>query len=93
MLTADHEREPQPEDVDAGLGDPADVEELRLAEGAVVVMDGHFDDPEPGILDLLHHLEADDTAGLFEIDAFENRPAHQAEVAVDVADRQARTSR
>src|SRR5205085_6218381 len=65
-----------------------EVEELRLAERAMVVMHRHFDDPEPAILDLLHHLEADHTARLLEIDSLENRPPQQPEITVDVADRQ-----
>ena len=67
------------------LTDAAEVEELRLAERAVVVMHRHFDDAEAGVLDLLHHLEADDAARLLEVDALEDRAPHQAEVAVDVA--------
>ena len=72
-----------------GLGDPAEVEELRFAEGAVIVMHRHLDDAEAGVLDLLHHLEADDAAAFLEVDLLEDRPAHQPEVAVHIADAQA----
>src|SRR6058998_3496188 len=41
VVPADHECEPQPQDVDAGLRDPSEVEELRLAERAMVVMYGY----------------------------------------------------
>ena len=54
----------------------------------MVVMDRHLGDPEPGVLDLLHHLQADHPAVLLELDRVEDRPAHQPEVAVDVADLQ-----
>jgi hypothetical protein len=48
----------------------------------------HFDNPESCVLDLLDHLEADDAARLAQLDAIENRPSHQAEIAVHVANRQ-----
>ena len=87
------EREPEAQHVDAGLEDAAEVEELRLAERAMVVVHRHLDDAEAGVLDLLHHLEADDAARLLELDALEDRPPHQPEVAVDVAHRQAEQQR
>jgi hypothetical protein len=86
MFTADHQRVPEPQHVGAGFDDAAKVEELRAAERAVIVVHRHFDDPEPRVLDLLHHLEADDAARLRQVDALEDRAAHQAEIAVDVAD-------
>ena len=73
----------------AGAAQAPEVEELRLAVGAVVVVHRHFGDAEPGVGDLLHHLEADDAAVLFEVDLVEDRSPHQPEVAVDVAHRQA----
>ena len=54
----------------------------------MVVVHRHFDDAEAGILDLAHHLEADDAGVLLELDAIEDLAAHQTEVAVDVADAQ-----
>ena len=62
VLAADDEDEPQAQHVDARLEDAAEVEELRLAERAMEVVHRHFDDAEAGVLDLLHHLEADDAA-------------------------------
>src|SRR2546427_5444589 len=85
MLPANHEREPQAHNVDAGPEDAGEVEELRFAERAVVVMHRHLDDPEAGVLDLLHHFQADDAARLFELDSLEDRTAHQPEIAIDVA--------
>ncbi len=55
----------------------------------MIVMDRHFRDAEARVVDLLHQLEADDAAVLFEADLFEDAAAHQAEVAVDVAHAQA----
>ena len=75
--------------IDRGPENSREVEELRLAEGAVIVMNGNLDDPEAGVVDLLHQLEADDAAGLLQLDALENRTPHQPEIAVDVAHRQA----
>src|SRR6185436_21084953 len=86
MLLPHDQREPETHDVDGGLDDPASVEELGLAERPVVMMDRNLDDPEPGIVNLLHHLEADDAARLLELDALEDGPSHQSEVAVHVAD-------
>ena len=71
--------------VDAGLEDAPEIEELRFAERAVIVMHRHLDDPEARVLDLLHHLDADDAARLLELDPLEDRAPHQAEIAIDVA--------
>ena len=49
-----------------------------LPKRAVIVMHRHFDDAEAGVLDLLHHLEADDAAVLLEVDALEDRRAASA---------------
>ena len=62
----DDQRDPQLDDVDRGPEQPAEVEELRLAVGAMVVVHRHFGDAEAGVGDLLHHLEADDAAVLLE---------------------------
>ena len=69
--------------------DAREVEELRLPVRAVVVVHRHLDDREAGVLDLLHHLQADDAAVLLEPHAVEDRPAQHPEVAVDVAHAQA----
>src|SRR5262245_41120031 len=90
MLTADNERDPEPHHVEGRLDDAADVEELRLSERPMVVVDRDFDDTKTRILDLLHQLETDHAARLFQPNALEDRAAHQAEVAVDVAHRQAK---
>ena len=47
VLAPDDQREPQLEDVDRGAAQPAEVEELRLAVGAVVVVHRHLGDAEP----------------------------------------------
>ena len=49
------------------------------------MVDRHFSDAEAGVLDFLHHLDADDAARLLQTDALEDGPAHQAEIAVHVA--------
>jgi hypothetical protein len=92
MDAADDQRPPQLQHVDAGAGDAAEVEELRRAVGAVVVMHRHLRDAEARVGDLLHHLQADDAAVLLEMDALEHRPAQQPEVAVDVAHLQPNSS-
>jgi hypothetical protein len=85
VLPKDHQLVPEAQHVDAGLGDAAEVEELRFSVRAVVVMHRHFDDAEARVLDLLHHLQADHAAALLEVDLLENRAPHQPEVTVDVA--------
>ena len=85
VLAPDDQRPPQLHHVDAGAEDAAEVEELRLAEGAVVVVHRHLGDTEAGVLELLHHLQADDAAVLLEPHHVEDVAAHQAEVAVHVA--------
>ena len=85
MRAAHHERVPQLQHVDARAKDAAEIEELRLAVSAVVVVNRRLDDGEAGVLDFLHHLQADDAAVLLEPHAIEDRAPHQAEIAVDVA--------
>ena len=89
MLPANHQHVPQLRDVDRRAHQPAEVEELRPPVRAVVVVDRHFGNPEPGVLDLLHHLQADHAAALLERDPAEDRPPEQPEIAVHVADLQA----
>src|ERR1700682_4637532 len=54
----------------------------------MVVVNRHLDDPEARVLDLLHHLDTDDPARLHEIDALEDRPAHQPKITIDIAQMQ-----
>src|SRR5579863_3339591 len=93
MPAPHHEFDPERADIDAGLEEPPEVEELRFAEGPMVVMDRHFGDPEPGVGDLLHHLEADDPAVAAELDPVEDRSPHQAEITVDVPQAQSEEDR
>ena len=89
MRASHDERDPELHHVDARAVDAGEIEELRLAVRPMVVVNRHLDNPEAGVLDLLHHLQADDAAVLLELHAVENRSAHHPEVAVDVADVQA----
>ena len=52
-------------------------------------MHGHLVDHEPGVGDLLHHLEADDAAVFGELHTVEHAAANEPEVAVHVPDLQA----
>src|SRR5215475_12527878 len=88
MLTQNHQLDPETEDIDTSLENAREIEELRFAKRAMVMVDRYLDDPEPRVLDLLHHLEADHAARLAQLDLIENRPPHQAEITVDVADGQ-----
>src|SRR5678816_3491451 len=79
------ELNPEFQDIDTGAEDAAEVEELRAAVRAVVVMHRHLDDTEAGVLHLAHQLQADHAAVAIEFHAIEDLAPHQAEVAVDVA--------
>src|SRR5207247_2145055 len=89
VLAADHELAPEHQQVPAGPEQAPEIEKRGLAERAVVVTHRHLDDAEAAVLNLLHHLDADDPARLFEVDALENGASQQAEIAVDVAQLQA----
>jgi hypothetical protein len=89
VLAPDDQRPPQLQHVDAGAEDAPEVEELRLAVRAVVVVHRHLGDAEAGVLDLLHHLEADDAAVLLERAPSSKMRGASAEVAVHVAHLQA----
>jgi hypothetical protein len=79
VCAAYHQRHPETHHVDAGLHDPPDVEELRLAERAMVMVNRHLDNVETGVVDFLHQLEADDAARLFEMNPVEHRSTQQAD--------------
>ena len=85
VLAPDHQRPPQLQHVDAGAGDAPEVEELRGAVRAVVVVHRHLGDAEAGVLELLHHLEADRRRCSSRAAPCRRSAPHQAEVAVDVA--------
>src|SRR4029078_3336313 len=85
MGAAHYERVPQLQDIDTGTKYAREIEKPRLAVRAMGVMHGHFDNLDPCILDLLHHLQADDAAVLLETYAVEDRPPEQAEITIDVA--------
>src|SRR3954464_6040644 len=61
----DHKRNPQRCHVDCRLEQTPKIEELRLAIHTMIVVYRYFGDAEPGVLDLLHHLQADDAAARF----------------------------
>ena len=75
-------------EVGQGARHAGDVEELALAVGAVEVVHGHLGDAEAVVLHLLHELHADDARGAGERDLLEDGAAHEAEVAVHVAQAQ-----
>ncbi len=79
------EREPELHHVHGRAEHAREVEELRMAVRAMVVVNGDLDDRETGVLDLLHHLEADDAAVFLQSHGVEDRAPHKPEVAVDVA--------
>src|SRR5688500_15614165 len=64
MLAADDQREPKLQDIHAGGKEAAEIEELRPPVCPVVVMHRHFGDAKAGVLNLLHHFQADDAAVL-----------------------------
>src|SRR5688572_29900814 len=84
LLVQQHEVHPELQYVDAGPEDAAEVEELRVTVRAVIVMHRHFDDPEAGILNLPHHLEADHAGVALEPNAVEDLAPQQPEVAVHI---------
>src|SRR5262245_2807708 len=84
MFLADHERDPQRCHVDRRLEEATEVEELRFAIHAMIVVNRHFRDGEARVLDFLHHLEADDATASFQRHAVEYRSPHQAEIAVHI---------
>src|SRR5258708_16448354 len=89
VFALDDERVPELHDVDRGTVQTGEVEELRVAVRAVIVVHGPLGNPEAAVGDLLHHFQADDAAVLFEVHRVENRSAHHPEVTVDVTHRQA----
>src|SRR5688572_4417626 len=50
----------------------------------MVVVHRMFGDAKAGVLELLHHLQADHAAVFFEPHHVENAPPHQAEIAIDI---------
>jgi hypothetical protein len=66
--SAEHdELHPEPHDVDASPEHALEVEELRTAVEPVVMVHRNFDDAKAGILNLAHHLQADDAGVFFQL--------------------------
>src|SRR6478672_6289690 len=80
MLAEDHQIDPEAADAKEGPEQPREIEELRLAVGAMEVMHRHLRNSESAVLNLLHHLDADDAAVVLELNAIEHRPPHQPEI-------------
>ena len=89
VLLPNDQRHPQPHNIDRRPDDASDVEELRRPVGPMVVMDRHLGDPKPGVLDLLHHLQTDDTAAFLQHHSVEYRAPQQPKVVIDIAQSQA----
>src|ERR1043166_2350191 len=81
-----HKSPPQAQDANSNGEDTAKVEKLRPPILPVVVMHAHLHEPASGVLHLLHHLQADDSAVLRQMDALEHGPSDQPEIAVHVSD-------
>ena len=77
--------DPEAAEIPDDVRDAWEVEELRLAVGALVVVYGHLDDSESGPLNLGHHLGTDDAAVAFEGYGVEDAAPYQSEVAVHIA--------
>src|SRR5262245_23492251 len=88
VLAANDQSPPQFHHVDGRPEDTPEIEELRLAMGAMVMVDRRFRDTESRVLEFLHHLQADDAAVLLEPDHVEDSAAHQSKIAIDVANLQ-----
>src|SRR3954463_11909576 len=67
-----------------------EIEELALPVGAVVVVNRHLGEVEAGILELLYQLQTDCAVGRLQIDQIEHLAPEQAEVAVDIAELEAK---
>src|SRR4030095_16130375 len=85
--TTEHdELHPQPHHVDARPEHPPEVEELRAPVEPVVMVHWNFDDAKTGILNLAHHLQADDAGILFQRYPIEDLAPQQPEIASTVPD-------
>src|SRR5499426_2172711 len=85
MLALHYQLPPQPGHMRNDSAETAEVEELALAIGAVVVMHRHLGEAKAGVLELLDEFEADRAVGRLQVDHVEDLAAEQPEVAVDVA--------
>src|SRR5215510_8137405 len=84
----EHQLDPHDGEVEIRVNDAHRREEFRTARAARVMVNGHFPELGPGALRLLHQLHADRAAAALQDETLKNRAADQAEVAVDVGDRQ-----
>src|SRR3990172_5348241 len=89
MFLPHHQSPPPTDQGDESAGHTGEVEKLRLAILPIPVVDGHFDDAIARVLYLPHHLKSDRASGRLEFDPVEDGAAHQAKVAIHVANAQA----
>ena len=61
-----------------------EAEELAGSAGTVIVVHGHFHHPAPISLELLHHLDADDTTVTSELDALEDSSSEKPEITIHI---------
>jgi hypothetical protein len=66
----------------------SECEKLAASIRPMVVMHGDFDDLAVPVLKLFHHLHADHTAVVRELDLLEETPLEESEIAVDIPDLQ-----
>src|ERR1051325_8277189 len=76
---------PQTAKIAECLEQPFEIEKLRLAVCAVIVLNGRFRKAQPGILKTLHHLDTDCAASRCKANTVVARSPHQPEVAIHVS--------
>ena len=81
----EHVADPKPAELPYHARNACEIEKLRLAVGALEVMDGHFDHAKPSALYFHHHLGANDAAVALQVHCIEDAAPDQAKVAVHVA--------
>src|SRR4029450_11076073 len=80
---------PQQAELPQRAGDSWKIEELALAEGAVIVVNWHLAHAEAALLDARHHLDSDTTAIALKRKTLQDVAAEESEIAVHVAQVQA----
>ena len=90
VLLLHHQLPPQLDELDEGVPEAREVEELGFSVLAMIMAHGDLGEYATGVLEFLDHFQADGPGDALKRDRVEDTAADQAEVAIDVFELEAK---